>query len=142
DGMFTSCLVCAELGKNLPCGPSPSPFIASGGITGLVIRFAFCHLTSRVHHVPAATAAVKIVSAANPSARRATPSPSQPLDASHDVASKSTPRTHNAMCAYNQALNRNGVPILINISPRIVPAAKEIHPSLDTNDSFRSTRAK
>jgi len=46
--------VCAELGKNLPCGPSPSPFIVSGGISGLEMRFAFCQAISRIHQAPAA----------------------------------------------------------------------------------------
>src|SRR5438094_9858547 len=70
EGILPPCLVCAELGKNLPCGPSPSLSIVSGGIGGLEMRFAFFQATSRVNHVPAAIPTVSRVSAANPNPRR------------------------------------------------------------------------
>src|SRR5713226_10708597 len=97
DGMLMPCLVCAELGKNFPCGPSPSLSMDSGGISGLEMRFAFFQATSRVHHVPAARPAVKSASAANPKPRRMTPSPSQLFEKSQEVARKSGPRTHSAI---------------------------------------------
>src|SRR6266478_4969334 len=100
DGMLPPCLVCAELRKNFPCGPSPSASMDSGGISGLEIRFAFFQATSRVHHVPAAMPAVSSANATNPNPRRMGPSPSHPLEESQDVARKSVPRTHNAICAY------------------------------------------
>src|SRR5580693_7001122 len=90
EGMFPPCLVCAELGKNFPCGPSPSPSMVSGGISGLEIRFAFEFLqaASRVHQAPAEMAAVSSATAAKPNPRRTMPRPSHPLDISHDVATK------------------------------------------------------
>src|SRR6267378_3063606 len=97
DGMLPPCLVCAELGKNFPCGPSPSPFIVSGGISGLEMRFAFCHAISRVHQAPTATPAVKSSSATNPKPRWAVPLPSHPRDASHDANKKRAPDMHVAM---------------------------------------------
>src|SRR5258708_16309983 len=99
EGMLPPCLVCAELGKNFPGGPSPSPSMDSGGISGLEMRFAFFQATSRVHHVPAAMLAVSSVSAANPKPRRMTPSPSHSFEYSQEFARKSLPRTHSAMCA-------------------------------------------
>src|SRR5205807_5044626 len=97
EGILLPCLVCAELGKNFPRGPSPSLSIVSGGISGLEMRFAFFQATSRVHHVPAAVPTVSSVSAANPKPRGRTPSPGHPFEKSHDVARKSVPRTHNAI---------------------------------------------
>src|SRR6267143_3400219 len=101
EGMLPPCLVCAELGKNFPWGPSPSPSIVSAGISGLEMRFAFFQATSRVHHVPAAMPAVSNVTAANPNPRRMKLSPSHPFEMSQDVARKSVPRTHIAICAYS-----------------------------------------
>src|SRR5882762_4545401 len=100
EGMLPPCLVCAELGKNFPCEPSPSLSIVSGGISGLEMRFAFFQATSRVHQVPAAMPAIKSVSAANPKPRRMMPSPSHPFEKSQEAARKSVPRTHNAICVY------------------------------------------
>src|SRR5436309_9814628 len=97
EGMLPPCLVCAELGKNFPCGPSPSLSIVSGDISGLEMRFAFFQATSRVHQVPATMPAVKSVSAANPRTRRRKPSPSHPFERSQELARKSVPRTHNAI---------------------------------------------
>src|SRR5437879_12180443 len=112
EGILPPCLVCAELGKNLPCGPSPSLSIVSGGIGGLEMRFAFFQATSRVHHVPAAMLAVRRVSPANPNPRWTILSPSQPFEMSQDIARKSMPRSHSAMCEYSQGFSRSGVPIL------------------------------
>src|SRR5260370_8153941 len=86
DGMLPPCLVCAELGKNFPCGPSPSASMDSGGISGLEIRFAFFQATSRVHHVPAAMPAVTSANPTNTNPLRIGPPPSNPLEESQDVA--------------------------------------------------------
>jgi len=40
-GIFSPDFTCAELGKNGPCGPSPSPAISGGGIFGFTMR-ALC----------------------------------------------------------------------------------------------------
>src|SRR5216683_6857964 len=141
DGMLPPCLVCAELGKNFPCGPSPSASMDSGGISGLEMRFAFFQATSRVHHVPAAMPAVSSASAANPNPRPTMPSPSHPLEMSQDAARKNAPRTHSAMCAYNQGLSRRGVPILMSTIPRSAPKANESHPRQVSRDSLRNKRA-
>src|SRR6267154_6087507 len=101
EGMPPPCLVCAELGKNLPCGPSPSPSMVSAGISGLDMQLAFLQATSRVHQAPAAILAVNRANAANPKPRPRMLSPSHPFEMSHEVTSKSMPRTHNAMCTYN-----------------------------------------
>src|SRR5439155_19584047 len=105
EGMLPPCLVCAELGKNFPCGPSPSLSMVSGGISGLEMRFAFFQATSRVHQVPAATPAVKSASAASPHPRRMTSSPSHPFEESQEVARKTVPRTHNAIWAYSHGFS-------------------------------------
>src|SRR5271155_5703053 len=89
EGMLPPSLVCAELGKNFPLGPSPSPSMVSGGISGLEIRFALFQATSRVHQVPVAMTVVKSASAANPNPCRITPSPIHPFEASQGVARKS-----------------------------------------------------
>src|SRR5207302_5925956 len=99
EGMLPPCLVCAELGKNFPSGPSPSRSMDSGGIKGLEMRFAFFQATSRVHHVPAAMAVLRNASAANPKPRARTLSPSHPFEMSQEVARKSVPITHRAICA-------------------------------------------
>ena len=145
EGILPPCLVCAELGKNFPCGPSPSLSIVSGGISGLEMRFAFFQATSRVHHVPAAMPTVSSVSAANPKPRRGMLSPSHPFAMSHEIARKSAPTTHNAICAYNHGFSRRGVPVLINTIPRRAPAASESQPrrpSSVSRGSRRTTRKK
>src|ERR1700676_2959281 len=108
EGMLPPCLVCAELGKNLPWGPSPSPSMVCAGISGLEIRFAFFQATSRVHQAPAAITIVNITSAANPNPRPIKVRPSHPLEASHEVLNKSVPRTQSAICAYSQDFSRSG----------------------------------
>src|SRR4029077_8989187 len=100
DGMLMPCLVCAELGKNFPCGPSPSASMDSGGISGLEMRFADFQTASRSHHAPEAMPTVSKASAAKPNPCRTTPLPSHPLEMSHDVTRKRAPRTHSTMCVY------------------------------------------
>src|SRR6266436_8941280 len=97
EGILTPCLVCAELGKNFPCGPSPSASMDSGGMSGLEIRLALFQAASRTHHVPAAMPAVSSANAANPKPRRMRPSPSHAFERSQEVARKRAPRTHDAM---------------------------------------------
>src|SRR6266446_6000322 len=141
EGILPPCFVCAELGKNFPCGPSPSASMDSGGINGLEIRFAFLQATSRVHQVPATMPTVSSESAANPSPRRIMLSPSHLLEMSHEVARKRGPRTHRAMCVYNQGFSRRGVPILMSTIPRSAPAASKNHPRRVSTDSLQNKRA-
>src|SRR5260370_35585081 len=49
-GIVPPFLVCAELGKKRPCGPSPSPSIVAGAIAGFLILYAFSQVISRTHH--------------------------------------------------------------------------------------------
>src|SRR5437879_8400450 len=107
----------------------------SGGIRGLEMRFAFFQATSRVHHAPAAMAAVRSVSAANPRDRWITVSPNRLFEMSQEVATKSEPRTQSAICAYSHGFRRRGVPILINTIPRSAPAASELQPRRARKDS-------
>src|SRR5437773_1900327 len=107
----------------------------SGGIGGFEIRFAFFQATSRVHQVLAAMLAVRRASAANPKPRVRTLSPNHPLEMSQEVARKSVPITHSAMCAYSQGFSRRGVPILINTVPRSAPEASEVQPRRARKDS-------
>src|SRR5580765_1941244 len=44
-GIFCLPYTCAELGKNEPSGPSPSPFIVSGGMVGFSMRLRVCQLS-------------------------------------------------------------------------------------------------
>src|SRR5260370_1367601 len=141
EGMLPPCFVCAELGKNFPCGPSPSASMDSGGISGLEMRFTFFQATSRVHHVPAAMPTVTSVSVANPNPRPMIPSPCHSLEMSHEVARKKVPRTHSAMCAYNHGFRRSSVPILLSTIPRTAPAKTKNHPRRVSSDSLRSKRA-
>src|SRR5260370_10414545 len=101
DGMLPPCLVWAELGKNFPEAPSPSRSMESGGMRGLTMRFALASRqpTSRVHHTPADTAAVKTANPANPVIRLANVLPSHPPELSQTAASKSDPPTHTAITA-------------------------------------------
>src|SRR4029077_172509 len=104
EGMLPPCLVCAELGKNFPCGPSPSLSMVSGGMCGLEMWFAFFQVISRVHHAPAEIPAVRSSSATNPNPRCAKPWPIQPRDASQDASKNNAPKRHSEMCAYSQDL--------------------------------------
>jgi len=52
-----------------------------------------------------------------------------PFEVSQDVARRSMPKMHSAMCAYSHGFSRKGVPILIKTIPRIAPTAREIQPS-------------
>src|ERR1700730_15074097 len=98
-GILPPSLVCAELGKNLPCGPSPSPSMEAGGIKGVGMRLWFLQVTARDHHAPAAMAAVTTTSAANRGTCCPGPVPSHTRDASHEAARNTAPVTHRAMCA-------------------------------------------
>src|SRR5579863_7027269 len=90
-GIFLPSLVCTELGKNFPLGPSPSPSMVSVGICGLTTRLLFFHATLRVHQEPAATPVIKRASAAKLAAAPARPLPNQPRRASQEVPSNKTP---------------------------------------------------
>src|ERR1700676_4531881 len=128
EGMLPPCLVCAELGKNLPCRPSPSLSMLSGGMAGLWMRFARSHAMARVHQTPQDTAAVSASNPRNAKARCDAVRPSQPRAASHDAATKSVPTKHIAMCAYSQDFKRLGVPMRIRIRPRIPPTPRNSQP--------------
>src|SRR5213592_611972 len=110
----------------------------SGGIGGLEMRFAFFHSTSRVHHAPAAMPTISRVNVANPEARWSRSPPSHPFESSQEVKRKSVPSRHSAICAYNHAFKRRGVPILINTIPRSAPAASEVQPRRANRKSRRS----
>src|SRR5216684_8157151 len=98
EGMLPLCLVCAELGKNFPCGPSPSPSMEAAGICGFTMRLAFLHGTSRDHQAPAEMTAVARTSPANRKTRCAAVVPSKPCEASHAVAANREPMTQRAIC--------------------------------------------
>src|SRR5215831_8368912 len=52
-GIFWPPYTCAELGKNGPFGPSPSPSIDAGGIAGFSMRARFCQRALRRYQAPA-----------------------------------------------------------------------------------------
>src|SRR5215469_1617839 len=52
-GIFWLPYTCAELGKNGPFGPSPSPSIDAGGIMGFSMRARFCQRALRRYQAPA-----------------------------------------------------------------------------------------
>src|SRR5213082_3126569 len=120
-GMYPPSFVCAELGKNFPCGPSPSPSMDAAAVCGLLMRFVFRHNISRVHHVPAAIATVSKHNSANRATRCPGLEPSHPREASHEAAKNKTPATQKIMCAYNHGFSRFGVPTKISAIPSTVP---------------------
>src|SRR5882724_5032695 len=85
-GIFLPSRVCAELGKNFPFGPSPSPSIVSVGICGLTTRLLFFQAMLRVHQEPPAIPAVSRASTAKLAAGPASPLPSQPRRVSQEAA--------------------------------------------------------
>src|SRR5260370_39740772 len=89
-GMFLPSRVCAELGKNLPEGPSPSPSMVSVGIRGLTIRLLFFHAKLRVHQEPAAIPAIMRHRIARLAAAPANPFPSQPRRTGHEAPTSKT----------------------------------------------------
>src|SRR5438445_7099184 len=96
-GMFFPSLVCAELGKNLPEGPSPSPSIVSDGILGFVTRWPFFQAISLTHQEPAAKAASVKAKAAKLAAPAAKPLPNHPRLASHELPTNNTPTEQKRM---------------------------------------------
>src|ERR1700747_327255 len=97
-GMFLPSLVCTELGKNFPFGPSPSPSIVSVDICGLTTRLLFFHAILRVHQEPPAIPAVSRASTAKLAAAPANPLPSRPRRASQEVETSKTPAAQSVMC--------------------------------------------
>src|SRR6201984_3443133 len=90
-GIFLPSRVCAELGKNLPFGPSPSPSIVSVGMCGFTTRLLFFQAMLRVHQEPAAIAKGRRASAAKLATAPVSPLPSQPCRVSQEVATTKTP---------------------------------------------------
>src|SRR5260370_726049 len=84
-GMFLPSLVCTELGKNLPLGPSPSPSMVSVGMRGFTTRLLFFQVMLRVHQELAAMPVIRKASTAKLAAAPVKPLPSQPRRVSHDV---------------------------------------------------------
>src|SRR5260370_2042331 len=97
-GIFLPSRVCAELGKNFPLGPSPSPSMVSVGMFGLTTRLEFFHTMLRAHHEPAAIPVISRVSTAKLVTAPAKPLPSQPRRVSQEVATSKTPAAQRAMC--------------------------------------------
>src|ERR1700746_1800041 len=97
-GMFLPSLVCTELGKNFPLGPSPSPSIVSVDICGLTTRLPFFQGILRVHQEPPAIPAISTASTTKLVAAPANPLPSQPRRESQEVATSKTPAAQSAMC--------------------------------------------
>src|SRR6266700_325845 len=85
-GMFLPSRVCAELGKNFPLGPSPSPSMVSVGICGLTTRLPFFHAMLRTHQEPAAIPLINSARTAKLATPPAKPLPSQPRLTTHEVA--------------------------------------------------------
>src|SRR5215469_14104399 len=77
-GIFCPPYTCAELGKNGPRGPSPSPSIAAGESGGFAITALVCQRAVRKYQ----QSDPMLASRANPIARRAAvgtaPAPNQP----------------------------------------------------------------
>src|SRR5258706_7478787 len=90
-GMFLPSLVCTELGKNLPLGPSPSPSMVSVGMRGFVTRLLFFQALLRVHQEPAAMPVTTRASKAKLAAAPVKSLPSQAPRVSHDVPIKRKP---------------------------------------------------
>src|SRR5258708_31393817 len=84
-GMFLPSLVCTELGKNLPLGPSPSPSMVSVGMRGFVTRLLFFQALLRVHQEPAARPVTRRASNAKLAAAHVKPPPIQATPVSHDA---------------------------------------------------------
>src|SRR5260370_3264604 len=92
-GMFLPSRVCAELGKNLPEGPSPSPSMVSVGIRGLTTRLLFFHAKLRVHQEPAVIPAITRHQIPKLAAAPHKPFPIHPRPARHPTAPRQNPPT-------------------------------------------------
>src|SRR5919109_2369932 len=104
EGMLTSYLVCAELGKNFPPESSPSRSMLSGGISGLTMRLvrASRQPTSRTNQSPPEMAKVASTREANRNAWRVTVCPNHPFEWSQSAKSNNTPRMQRTIWAYSQ----------------------------------------
>src|SRR5215469_11430781 len=94
-GIFWPPYTCAELGKNAPFGPSPSPSIDAGGITGFSMRARFCQRVLRRYQAPALAAATT----ANTTATRARVGNSLELLLVRSAKRIPTPASDRTMCA-------------------------------------------
>src|SRR5205807_280634 len=130
EGMLTSCLVCAELGKNFPPEPSPSRSIESGGNNGLMMRLARASRQpiSRVHHNPAEVANTTRTSPANRNAWLAKVCPSHPLEWSQSARSNRVPATHKTMCAYSEKNKTTRQPALGRLNAHQKPLPNDHAP--------------
>src|SRR5581483_3435667 len=77
-GIFCPPYTCAELGKNGPCGPSPSLSIVAGEFVGFFITALLCHRAVRRYQHPIPNPAITARQAAIRSAAIPAPLPSQP----------------------------------------------------------------
>src|SRR5215469_7626513 len=77
-GIFCPPYTCAELGKNGPCGPSPSPSIAAGESGGFAITALFCQRAARKYQQPDPRPASRTKQITRRAAVARLPAPNQP----------------------------------------------------------------
>src|SRR6266851_3072929 len=138
-GIFLPSRVCAELGKNFPLGPSPSPSMVSVGMYGLTTRLEFFHAMLRAHHEPAAIPLINSASTEKLAAAPAKPLPNHPRLTTHEVATNKTPTAQSAICRKSQTRKRFGVPILISAIPNNAPIAISPQPKRISRGQSRKT---
>src|SRR4051812_41821472 len=96
-GILSAPFTWAELGKNAPCGPSPSSFMLAGGIEGFLIRERVCHVL-RTYHDPTLRPANTVRHTMPRTKAEHNPRPIQPRFPSRSALSNATPARHSAMC--------------------------------------------
>src|SRR4029078_8670283 len=134
-GIFFPPSTCAELGKNGPCGPSPSASMEAGGIAGFSMVRLFCQRDWRMYQAPAdRPTSTRRHTRARPTAT-AVLEPARPL---HQLANAiPTPPTESTTCAYNEFQCDRGVPVWISHKPITAPAKSKSQASADPSSPSR-----
>src|SRR6266550_6596129 len=101
-GILRCPYTCAELGKNGPCGPSPSCSMLNGGISGFSIRARLAQRASRVYRNPAPTPARTIRQTATRTTDMPVPEPNHPRRPAASAINNAKAATHTTMCVYIQ----------------------------------------
>src|SRR5689334_5914983 len=126
-GICPLCAVWAELGKNGPLGPSPSPSMLLGGEEGFLMEWLRSHMPSRSFHPPmpnaAATANESAIAAALPLRVD-----SRPPETIHCATRIAMPARETATCAYIHFHCGRAVPVSNRARPIAAARVMSIHP--------------
>src|SRR5580765_4136445 len=126
-GICPMCAVWAELGKNGPLGPSPSPSMLLGGEEGFLMKWACSQMLSRNFHPPMPNAAATANESAIAVALLLRVA-NRPPEAIHCAARIAAPPREITMCAYIHFHCGRAVPVNIRAMPIAADSVMSIHP--------------